>query len=96
MNAMPKVGRSTRWLIAAVLGLCLYVGSYLHLTLQGAYAPGVYGADGPTSYRWAPQNFVRANGTFKDELVYFYAPLYLLDFSFWHVDLNAARDPLYP
>ncbi len=93
---MPKAGRSTRWLIAAVLGLFLYVGSYLHLTLQGAYVPGVYGASGPKSYRWAPRNFVRANGTIKYELAYFYAPLYILDSRLWHVHLDAAGGPLSP
>lgn len=79
-----------------MLGLCLYVGSYLFLTLQGAYVPGVYGLSGPKNYRWAPRHFVRANKTFKYELVYFYAPLYILDFRNWHVDLDAGRDPLHP
>jgi hypothetical protein len=74
------------WLLCIALALLLYVGTYTSFTIQGSYIPIAYGADGPKNgRRWAPKYFDR-NGVLNFNLIYFYAPLYVADLNFWHLD----------
>jgi hypothetical protein len=70
-----------------VLGLILYVGSYLVLSAFGRYS-SVRAQSVFTQIRvdWAPIGFVTAAGQWNWLLHGLYLPLYSLDRAFWHTD----------
>ena len=77
-------------LITCALCFCAYVASYFALTLNGRFEPGVWGINGVKRYDWAPKGFVRGY-RWNMRLIYFYAPLYVLDRHFWHEFGDAGR-----
>jgi hypothetical protein len=72
-----------RLLIGCASVLFAYVVSYIVLTIQGRYEPAVTNAGHVMWYDWAPRGFVRGDH-WNTRLMYFYAPLYLLDWHLWH------------
>src|SRR5258708_5943148 len=79
--AMSSKARNRILLIAVVVALLAYVGSYLSRSLHGRYEPemisnGVY-------YGWAPEGFVHEY-KWNRSLEHLYYPLYYLDRRLWH------------
>lgn len=76
--------------------LCLvavYLGSYLSLSLSGAYMPATYGTNGIKDWAWTPRGFACDSGRFRVWLVIPFFPLYWTDLRFWHNDWTGLSGP---
>ena len=63
--------------------LCLYLASYVSMSVNGRYEPMTIGLNGVKSYGWAPNGFV-ADYRWNRTLMLIYFPLHCLDVKYWH------------
>jgi hypothetical protein len=77
----------------AVVGLSVYVATYLVLSFRGAYMPGTIGMQGIKDWVWIPRYFVDESKQEKTRLVQVFLPLYWLDHRFWHNDATGLSGP---
>ena len=74
--------------IVLVLLFAAYIGSYVALSVNGRFEPGVIGLHGVKWYEWAPDGFV-ANYKWNVTLLRIYCVPYYFDRRFWHTSMNA-------
>jgi hypothetical protein len=93
-SAKPsRVLRTVRW---ALVCLAAYLGSYLALSVSGAYVPGTWGLRGVKNWLWAPALFADQKGAFRDPIQFAFLPAWLLDRWFWHDDRTGESGPRHP
>jgi hypothetical protein len=73
--------------------VCIYVGIYLALSLNGAYMPVAWGTNGIKSWAWTPKYFADESGYFRARLFYVFLPLFWLDDRYWHNDWTGESGP---
>jgi hypothetical protein len=87
--------RLQRYVVAALIFMLIYVGSYLILSVNGHFAPGATGTNGIKWLEWVPAGF--SEGFRRRRPVYWsYLPLWVLDQRMWHVEDGSARSLSYP
>jgi hypothetical protein len=80
----------------------LYVGSYAALSLNGAYAPGVWGLARNGGWRvkwfdWQPAGFYDPTKGIQSWISNLYAPLLTLDREHWHTSrIPEPWEPQHP
>ena len=77
--------------VVSVCLLCLYVGTYALLSVNGRYEPAAWGVNGVKWYGWAPAGFVQ-DFEWSGPLLLAFAPLYALDKRLWHTDCDSDAD----
>ena len=85
-----------KWLVPAFCGLlCVYVGVYAVLSLEGHYEPAAWGLDHVKAYAWAPRGFVK-DFQWSRPLMLIFSPLYYLDTHYWHKekDSHSGKYPI--
>jgi len=85
-----------KWLVPVFCSLlCIYVGVYAILSLEGRYEPAAWGLDHVKWYAWAPRGFVQ-DFQWSRPLMLTFAPLYYLDTRFWHKeeDSHSGKYPV--
>ncbi len=73
--------------------VAVYLGSYLALSLGGAYMPAAYGTNGIKWWAWTPRGFADQTGRLRAGLVIPFFPLYWIDSRYWHSDWTGLRGP---
>jgi hypothetical protein len=51
------------------LALAAYIGSYVALSLSGAYMPATYGTNGIKDWAWTPRGFADDSGHLRASVV---------------------------
>jgi|SRR5215468_2107578 len=92
----PRSGRTSRrgtYSLLLLLFLAAYVGSYLGMSMGGAYMPANYGANGIKDWGWIPRGFASESGRFRVGFVIAFFPLYWVDSRYWHDDWTGLNGP---
>ncbi len=73
--------------------VAIYLGSYLGLSLGGAYMPANYGLNGIKDWAWTPRGFADDSGRLRVGVVIPFFPLYWIDSRYWHSDWTGLSGP---
>jgi hypothetical protein len=83
-------------IISLLVFLIVYSGSYMGLTMRGAYIPAATDLNGVMWWIWAPPGFAYKDGRFPTILGLIYIPLWSLDTHYWHNDGSGQSGPRHP
>jgi len=79
--------------ILSLVFLTAYLGSYLALSLGGAYMPATYGTNGIKDWAWTPRGFADKAGRLRIGLFVPFFPLFWIDSRYWHNDWTGLSGP---
>ena len=71
----------------------VYISTYLLLSANGRFEPGIIGLNGVKAYDWAPKGFVH-DFKWNRKFCLFYEPLWVLDINLWHTNPREGHYPI--
>jgi hypothetical protein len=80
-------------IISLLVFLIAYFGSYMGLTLRGAYIPAATDLNGVMWWIWSPSGFTYKDGHFPTTFGLIFYPLWSLDTHYWHNDRTGQSGP---
>ena len=91
MNKKRKI------ILAMIMALLAYIGSYMILSVQGQYVPKAWGLYWVKFYWWAPRGFVSgpAGIEARPAFYYFFFPLWVFDIRLVHT-YDKVNDGIHP